>query len=157
MKKDIRLESENSINFYKFEDLSPSQLYDIFNLRLSVFVTEQKILYVDTDYYDQDADHWLFHNKGKLKSYARVIKPGKKYDFFSIGRVVTEKKSRNKGYSSRLINKIINHYKKDFIISAQYQLVNFYEKFGFKVDSKPYIEEGLKHVKMKLLYKVESH
>ena len=43
-----------------FDELSPRMLYDIMHLRLKVFVEEQNIVYVDTDYDDLQADHVMY-------------------------------------------------------------------------------------------------
>jgi ElaA protein len=40
------------------------------------------------------------------------------------------------------------------MISAQAYLIHYYEKFGFKVVSEPYIEEGILHVKMRYETKI---
>ena len=132
-----------------FDALKSQELYDIMNLRLTVFVEEQQIMYVDTDYDDIKADHVMYIKANQIVSYARVLKRDQRYKgYMSIGRVATYKDARHQGYASEILKTILARYKEPFMISAQAYLIKYYEKFGFKVISKPYIEEGILHVKM---------
>lgn len=132
-----------------FSQLSTRTLYDILNIRLTVFVEEQKIMYVDTDYKDLVADHWMIYNGETLVSYARVFPPGTIYDdYYSIGRIATLKPFRQQGFATKLIKAILNHYPHQVKISAQYYLRKYYEKLGFQAISEPYMEEGIKHIAM---------
>ncbi|MDA0871625.1 MAG: GNAT family N-acetyltransferase [Firmicutes bacterium] len=135
-----------------FDELSPRMLYNIMHLRLKVFVEEQNIVYVDTDYDDLQADHVV---NDDIVSYARVLKKDQRYqDHMSIGRVATHITHRNKGYATEILKTILFTYKENFMISAQAYLIHYYEKFGFKVVSEPYIEEGILHVKMRYETKI---
>jgi len=132
-----------------FDALSPKTLYDILNIRLTVFVMEQKIMYVDTDYKDLVADHWMIYEEDKLISYARVFKPGIIYEeYYSIGRIATIQSFRQQGHATRLIQEILKFYGHQTKISAQYYLKQYYESLGFQAVSQPYIEEGIKHIAM---------
>lgn len=138
-----------TIKHEEFNSLTPKTLYDILNIRLTVFVKEQKIMYVDTDYKDLKADHWMIYEDDKLISYARVFKPGIIYeDYYSIGRIATLKPFRNRGHATRLIREILTFYNHPTKISAQYYLKQYYESLGFKAISQPYIEEDIKHIAM---------
>jgi ElaA protein len=143
------------ITILSFDALTPRMLYDILHLRLKVFVEEQNIVYVDTDYDDIKADHVMYIVNNEIVSYARVLKKDQRYEgHLSIGRVVTHRLHRNQGYATEIIKTILSTYKENFIISAQAYLTNYYEKFGFKVISEPYIEEGILHVKMRYAVKL---
>ena len=134
----------------KFDDLTPKMLYDIMHLRLKVFVEEQNIMYVDTDYDDIHADHIFYTVDDTIVSYARVLQKDQRYkDHMSIGRVATHSAYRQKGYASQILNYILSTYQENFMISAQAYLQHYYERFGFKVVSEPYMEEGILHVKMR--------
>lgn len=138
-----------------FDELSPRMLYDIMHLRLKVFVEEQNIVYVDTDYDDLQADHVMYVVNDDIVSYARVLKKDQRYqNHMSIGRVATHITHRNKGYATEILKTILSTYKENFMISAQAYLIHYYEKFGFKVVSEPYIEEGILHVKMRYETKI---
>lgn len=143
------------ITILSFDALSPRMLYDILNLRLKVFVEEQNIVYVDTDYDDIKADHVIYIINDEIVSYARVLKKNQRYEgHMSIGRVATHVNHRNRGYATEILKIILSTYKENFIISAQAYLINYYKKFGFKVISDPYIEEGILHVKMRYAFEL---
>ncbi|QWB96546.1 GNAT family N-acetyltransferase [Mycoplasmatota bacterium] len=140
-----------SLNIKKvqFEHLTSEALYGILNLRLEVFLVEQKIFYVDTDFVDQKCMHYYIEDKGRVVSYLRLIPPGVKCSEYSIGRVVTDHAYRNKGLSSRLINEAL----KDVIgnpvrIHGQAYLQDFYEHLGFVTEGEPFIEEEILHYDM---------
>ena len=80
-----------------FDELTAHEIYGILNLRLEVFLDEQQIIYVDTDYVDQKCIHYFIEEDGKVVSYLRLIPKGYKYIEYSIGRVVTDKGYRHKG------------------------------------------------------------
>lgn len=138
-----------------FLELTPLMLYDIMHLRLKVFVEEQNIVYVDTDYDDIQADHVMYVVNNEIVSYARVLKKNQRYkDHMSIGRVATHIAHRNKGYATEILKTILSKHNENFMISAQAYLIQYYEKFGFQVISEPYIEEGILHVKMRYESKI---
>ncbi|TNF08572.1 MAG: GNAT family N-acetyltransferase [Bacillota bacterium] len=132
-----------------FEDLTNQEVYDLLDIRLDVFVTEQNIIYTDTDYKDQHAIHYMLYDNEKVVSYLRLILPGYKYLEYAIGRVATRKEDRNKGYATKLLLEAKNDVKGYPIrISAQAYLESYYQKLGFESIGKPYLEEGILHVEM---------
>jgi len=132
-----------------FKELTNQELYEILDLRLTVFVMEQNIMYVDTDFLDQECLHYMIYNEEKLVSYLRVIPKDLKYKEYSFGRVATHKDYRKLGYATRLINEVIKDLKgQDIRISAQSYLKFYYERFGFCAIGDNYLEENIPHVKM---------
>src|ERR1700749_1189495 len=88
----------------RFDDLSPSELYSIMQLRQLVFVVEQNCAYLDADGKDAGSYHLTGLNEaGKLVAYARILPAGLSYAESSIGRVVTHPDSRTKGYGKQLM------------------------------------------------------
>ena len=133
-----------------FDKLTNEELYDILDLRYTVFMMEQKIIYVDTDYKDQKCMHYFIKNdEGKIISYLRLIPKGLKYDEYSMGRVVTDANYRKKGLATHLIEEAKNDLKGESIrISAQAYLEDYYKTLGFKTVTEPYIEEDILHIEM---------
>lgn len=132
-----------------FDALTAQEIYHILNLRLEVFLIEQNIIYVDTDYVDQKSIHYFIEEDEKIVSYLRLIPKGYKYIEYSIGRVVTDKVYRHKGYSTMLIKAALKDVKGEHVrISGQAYLQTYYEKLGFKTVSDAYIEEGILHYEM---------
>jgi len=139
--------------FKKFSDLSINELYDILQLRSEIFVVEQNCIYNDLDGFDKEAVH-LFHQKeGKIVAYARILKPGTRFAYFSIGRVVVKQSERGTGLGIELMEAakiyIINELGATKIkISAQSYLQRFYENLGFEVITEMYLEDGIPHFGM---------
>ena len=74
---------------YRFDELSPAQIYQILALRSEVFVVEQQCIYQDLDNLDQQAMHLLgIDDSNNLVSYARILTPGVVYPEYAIGRVI---------------------------------------------------------------------
>ncbi|HKC69012.1 MAG TPA: GNAT family N-acetyltransferase [Bacteroidia bacterium] len=137
----------------KFKELSVDELYDLLRLREQIFVVEQSCIYVDADGVDKKSIHVLGLVKNKIVAYARVIPEGVTYSTPSIGRVVVAEKHRGKKYAYDLMDVAIEVARKKLdakkiTISAQVYLKEFYKSIGFKPIGKPYLEDGLPHVKM---------
>ncbi len=139
----------------QFKDLNTDELYEILRLRSEVFIVEQDCVYQDIDNYDPKALHIIGSKKGKIIAYARIFKKGDYFEKASLGRVIVKKSERSFGYGHQLIDFSIKTIEKEFKtrdikISAQLQLKEFYESHGFKAVGKAYLEDGLKHIEMRL-------
>lgn len=133
----------------RFEELTTQELYQLLDIRNTVFVKEQQIIYVDTDDKDFYSKHYFWLEDGKIVTYLRVIDPGHKYVEHAISRVATRKEYRNQGYASQLIRQAMDDLKGNPIrISAQAYLEDYYQKLGFLKVSEPYLEEGILHIQM---------
>jgi len=132
-----------------FKELSSEEIYQILDLRLKVFVMEQQIMYVDTDYKDQKSIHYFIKDGDRIVSYLRLIPPHIKFDEYALSRVVTDPNYRSYGLASKLIIEALNDVKGEPIrISGQAYLKDYYEKLGFKVVKGPYLEEDILHYEM---------
>lgn len=148
--------------WYRFEDFTPDDFFNIAEQRQAVFIVEQQCAYQDLDSSDQLAWHivcWDIQPRSKqLVSYCRVIPPQDDQNDFRIGRVLTHKAYRNLGYARELMGKAISIIEetkpeKPIVLSAQVYLTDFYESFGFVVSGKPYLEDGIEHISMKRINK----
>jgi ElaA protein len=136
-----------------FNELSPSELYSILQLRNEVFSVEQNCVYQDCDDKDQSSHHFMGWQQDKLVAYTRLIPAGVSYEEISIGRVVTSPSVRGakigKELMQRSIDKIHELYGESPIkIGAQLYLKRFYESLGFIQCSDVYLEDGIEHIKM---------
>lgn len=139
----------------QFNELSSNEIYEILHLRQKVFIVEQDCPYIDADFSDQEAWHYLGYEGKKLISYLRVFPPGIKYDDSSIGRIVIDESSRNHGFGKQITLDAIaflqKYYpNKDICISAQHRLIDFYRRLGFKEEGEVYLEDDIDHIKMRL-------
>ena len=141
-----------------FDDLIPGDLYSVMQLRQRVFVVEQNCPYLDADGADDAALHLLGWEKDgearNLVAYARLLPPGVKYAEASIGRVCTHPDARGSGAGKDLMRKAIqivesSGWGTDIRIAAQMYLEKFYEDFGFKRVTEPYLEDDIWHVDMR--------
>ena len=76
-----------------FSELTASELYEIYRLRVSVFVVEQNCAYQDVDEADRTAWHIWLQDEGGIAAYARVLAPGTVFPDVSIGRVTAVRPS----------------------------------------------------------------
>jgi ElaA protein len=137
----------------KFDDLTSLEIYQVLQLRSTVFVVEQNCIYLDMDDKDQLCYHLMGYFEGSLIAYTRLIPPGIVYPQASIGRVVTSPQSRKKGLGKLLMEQSIARLHALFgngpiKIGAQLYLQQFDEGFAFHRCSDIYLEDGIEHVEM---------
>ena len=140
-----------------FQQLSVSELQNIYMARQQVFSIEQACAYLDADGIDEFSFHLAAWSAGQPVplAYARVVHPGQKYAEPSIGRVITTAVARGTGLGRELVQRAIAHCTQAFPgqgirISAQTQLERFYAEAGFEVIGVPYMEDGIPHTEMLL-------
>lgn len=140
-----------------FAELSPADLYAAMELRQRVFVVEQNCAYLDADGTDKKSLHLLGWNGNpsypKLIAYARLLPPKTKYAEASIGRVCTHPDVRGTGAGRTLMEEAIRLVEEvwgsEIRIAAQMYLERFYEGFGFRRVTDPYLEDDIWHVDMR--------
>ena len=141
-----------------FAELSPADLYSAMELRQRVFVVEQNCAYLDADGTDRRSLHLLGWNgdpeRRRLVAYARLLPPRTKYAEASIGRVCTHADVRGTGAGKTLMEEAIrlveaSGWGREIRIAAQMYLERFYEGFGFKRVTDPYLEDDIWHVDMR--------
>ena len=76
------------IEIKTFNELDTDTLYDILQLRSSVFVVEQNCVYQDIDGKDKEGLHIILKKNGTVVAYTRCFAPGVYFKEASIGRVV---------------------------------------------------------------------
>ena len=114
-------------------------------VREAVFIVEQQVpVALEWDGADETAQHLLAVSAtGEAVGCARLLGDG------SVGRMAVIKAWRGSGVGAALLNAAIAHYQQQGIcimkLSAQVHAIGFYEKFGFKVCSDPYLDAGILH------------
>tara|TARA_R110002050_G_scaffold95095_2_gene197910 strand:+ start:4113 stop:4550 length:438 start_codon:yes stop_codon:yes gene_type:complete len=141
--------------YKKWQELERDELFDIYKLRVDVFVVEQDCAYPEIDNNDKLVGHLFAYADGQLAAYSRLCPPHTVYSDVSIGRVICHSNFRGQGLGRELVKRAIEQLQKDFPgqkIKAQAQeyLENFYKSFGFKTISESYLEDGIPHVDMVL-------
>lgn len=136
----------------KFTQLSTQELYQIYKLRVDVFVVEQKCPYHEIDDIDLESYHiYLQNDNSKILSYCRLYQQNYTYQ---IGRVISS--TRRKGYGTQIMKTALEFaaqtlHADTIIIEAQTYAKNFYEKLGFIQTSEPFDEDGIEHMQMKYI------
>lgn len=137
----------------QFHELTNEELFEIYKLRVSVFVVEQECAYQEVDDADRVAYHVCLRDEGGIEGYLRVLPQGAVFDTVSLGRVIAVK--RRCGIGSRILSEGIRVAKEKFnakcvTIEAQVYARGLYEKAGFVQSSDEFLEDGIPHIKMTL-------
>jgi len=139
----------------RFEELSVEEIYKILQVRVEVFVVEQNCVYQEIDDKDKYSYHVFLEDDTGIKAYLRVIDKGVSFEDVSIGRVLTLKRGCGLGNTILLegIKVAKEKMNADRIkIEAQSYAKEFYEKAGFKQVSEEFLEDGIPHIQMVLVF-----
>ena len=128
------------------------ELGQVYKIREIVFIKEQKVpKKIEFDEFEKSAKHFIVIYKNKPVGCARVRFIDKKA---KLERIALLKKYRGKGIGKIVINYLIKYCKnknaKEIFMNAQYYIRYYYNKLGFKEIGKPFMEAGIKHIKMYL-------
>ena len=134
-----------------FSQLSVEELFEIYKLRVSVFVVEQKCPYQEVDDADRTAYHIWLKDEDGIEAYARVLPPGVTFPTASIGRVIAVK--RHCGLGSKIVAAAIRAaetelHAEEITIVAQVYARSLYEKLGFQQTSEEFLEDWIPHIQM---------
>lgn len=137
----------------QFDELTTKELYEILKARAEIFIMEQDICYQDMDDIDYRSMHCFFVENDKVIAYLRAFYQGGSKDVVRIGRVLTLQ--HGNGMGRDLMQQSLEVIKekmpcRKIIMDAQKYAIGFYEKFGFKVVSDEFMEEGIMHVVMEM-------
>lgn len=143
------------ISVKKYGELSADEVYDILEARSRVFVVEQQCVYQDIDGWDRVCRHVQLRDGGELVAYARVLPRGTVFDEVSIGRVLSLR--RRKGCATQVVKRAIETARDEMgaasiLIEAQVYARSLYEKAGFAQVSEEFLEDGIPHIKMRLVF-----
>lgn len=135
----------------KFNELTTRELFEIYKLRVSVFVAEQHSPYQEVDDADLVAYHMWYRDDNGIAAYLRLLPPDVTFEDVSIGRVIAAR--RGTGLGAKIMRKGIELARELFeaesiTIEAQTQAQGFYEKLGFVQASEEFLDAGVPHIKM---------
>lgn len=144
----------------RLPEFTAPEWHALIGARESVFVVEQNCPYQDADALDEHSWHLVGTVGDALAGYLRVVDPGRKsvhagqyYAEPSIGRVLTAKDYRGRGFGLKLMHEGIAGCGRLFPgqgirISAQSYLLAFYQALGFHVVGSEYLEDDIPHFEM---------
>ncbi len=130
---------------------SDRELKGAFEVRRQVFVEEQGISEdIELDDYDREALHMVVKDGEKIIGTARVLFLAANQA--KLERMAILKPFRRKGIGSRIIaflnEELRNRQINQVFLHAQYPVVAFYKSCGFKESGSPFLEAGIRHIKM---------
>lgn len=136
-----------------YHELTLDELYEILQLRNSVFIVEQNCPYLDIDDKDKHSLHIFIKDEQGIQAYLRVLEKGISFDEVGIGRVISRK--RRCGLGTEVLKEGIKaakeiYHAEKIILEAQVYARTLYEKQGFIQTSDEFLEDGIPHIQMTL-------
>ena len=136
-----------------FSELTTRKLFEIYKVRVAVFVVEQKCAYQEVDDMDREAYHFWFENDDGIEAYLRLMPAGVARAEVSLGRVIAVK--RRCGLGTKIVAEGIRFAKEklgasEIVIEAQTYVKKMYESLGFRAESEEFLEDGIPHIRMRL-------
>jgi ElaA protein len=139
-----------TVRVLAFDDLDARMAYDVWRLRLDVFVVEQACPYPDLDGRDLEPGtrHVLLTGgDGALQGYLRLLDDG---GVARIGRVVLAPAARGRGLADQLVRAALAESAgREVVLDAQSPLAGWYAGFGFEVSGPEFLEDGIAHLPMR--------
>ena len=134
-----------------FSQLTRDELFEIYKLRVAVFIVEQQCAYPEVDDADRAAYHIWLRDEDGIQAYLRLLPPGATFPTASIGRVIAVK--RRQGLGGRIVAEGVRAAQEllgaDAItIEAQTYARGLYEQAGFVQSSEEFLEDGIPHIQM---------
>ena len=124
-------------------------LTNAFALRREVFTQEQGFAEPDSDKWDEQAFHVILWEDRQPIATGRVYFEGSHVDIAHVGRVCIKKAFRGRGLGRILLERLEYAARTEgankAILGAQVQAVPFYEKVGYRVYGKEYMDEHCPH------------
>jgi len=133
----------------RFEEISGAEMHEMLSERQKVFIV--------------DCQSWHLvgrDSEGMLAAYARINFPGARYKEPSFGRIFISQANRAIGLGHQIIQHCIEKCEIEYPdmtvrISAQTYLIGFYKEFCFEIAGQPYDDEGVEHIDMVLIPKLD--
>ena len=134
-----------------FDELTARELFDLYKLRVSVFVVEQNCPYQEVDDADRVSYHVWLRDENGIAACLRVIPAGVSFEDVSIGRVIAVR--RRCGLGTRIVTEGLRVAQEKLgaqrvTIEAQTYARALYENLGFRRTSEEFLEDGIPHIRM---------
>jgi len=143
-------------NWYVFDDMELSLLYDVLALREAIFVVEQECVYQELDGRDKSALHLVVTEANEVVACLRVLKPTKTDARVKIGRVAVGLAWRQQGVARLALQMAIEKAQRQYpsspiYLEAQSYLHEFYKSLGFQACGPEFLEDGIPHIPMQFV------
>jgi predicted GNAT family N-acyltransferase len=129
------------------------ELRAVFKIREEVFIKGQGVQRsIEMDKHDRQAEHIIVLMNGEPIGCARVRSVN---SMAKLERIAIVEKHRGKHYGKELVKFLIDHCALKGVdgvfMNSQYYLRDYYRQLGFSEEGKPFMEAGIKHIRMVLL------
>lgn len=172
MATDTQITEATELVVKTFDELRPTELYGILQLRSRVFVVEQECVFLDPDGVDSlpETLHFFYPRPATAMSdthgaehgrdlspwaYARLLPaevpdgPAARPGARSISRVATHPDARGQGWGRRLLSDIVHAWSTAALtLNAQSHLEGLYSSLGFAPNGPRFDEDGIEHTPM---------
>lgn len=117
-------------------------------LRVEVFVVEQGVpSELEWDEADEVSTHAVAYDEaGQVIATGRLLPDG------HIGRMAVRKSARGQGIGAQVLRALLDEAKRqgyvELVLHAQTHAVDFYAKYGFKIEGEEFLEAGIAHRRM---------
>ena len=117
-------------------------------LRVEVFVVEQGVpIELEWDEADEVSTHAVAYDEaGQVIATGRLLPDG------HIGRMAVRKSARGQGIGAQVLRALLDEAKRqgyvELVLHAQTHAVDFYAKYGFKIEGEEFLEAGIAHRRM---------
>ena len=133
--------------------VTPMDMMHVLDIRNQVFVIGQNCPY-DIEVVpeeEKEAHHFLILYKDEPVGTMRYRQTGERT--FKLERFAVLEKYRGHGYGKDAFLYLVNKLEEDYnpctiYFNAQYQLLEYYQKLGFKEEGETFYEANIKHIKM---------
>ncbi len=118
------------------------------DIRIEVFVDEQKVPIEMEAEFEEECVHFLIYHKRKAVGTARYRRTDKGIKF---ERFAFLKEVRGQGFGRDLMHFMLTDvypFKQKIYLNAQVEVVDYYKKSGFIITGQKYIEAGIDHYPM---------
>jgi ElaA protein len=133
-------------------DLDPITLYRLLQLRVDVFVVEQRAAYAELDGRDIEPEArlaWVENDGGEILATLRILHEGPDDGERRIGRVATRASARGQGHAATLLRRAVDDCGGLAIhLDAQAHLEEWYARFGFVRSGPDFVEDEIPHLPM---------
>jgi predicted GNAT family N-acyltransferase len=141
---------------------SPEAFVKAQALRATVFIEEQGIPpELEWDEFDAESLHWLLIDPetGEAVATARLLpyqEACQARPVAKIGRVAVSRATRGQGLGEQVMREILAYAKAEgfqqAILDAQTRAMPFYERLGFVKEGFEFMEAGIPHYRMRLVF-----
>jgi ElaA protein len=144
-----RFDVEGDVHVEAFDELDARTAYRLWQLRVSVFVVEQRCAYQELDGRDLEpaTRHVWAGAPDRPVGYLRVLDEG---SHLKIGRVLVAPSHRGLGLSDSLMRVALQVVgDRPSTLDAQAPLARWYAGYGYHQDGEEFLDDGILHVPMR--------